>query len=302
MMRRLLLFVLAAAVIGAAVYWIITIPKTIPESALAAYTPNVANGETVFNAGGCSSCHAVPNEDPKLLGGGHALKSPFGKFYVPNISPHPTNGIGRWTEAQFVTALLRGTSPEGEHYYPAFPYSSYHLAKLEDARDVFAYIKTLPQLSGRSRDHELPFPYNIRRNVGVWKLLYLSDRPFVADAKQSAEWNRGAYLANGLAHCAECHSPRNALGAIIDAQRFAGGPDTQSPYFVPNITQKTLSTWSEQDLAKMLETGEKPNGKKALGTMAGVVKNTALLSAADRQAIAVFVKSLAPVDTPPRPK
>ncbi len=301
MLRKLLMLAVIAAIAGFAVYWVVTIPGTIPQSALAAYTPNVANGKTVFDAGGCSSCHAIPKEDRTLLGGGMALPSPFGTFYVPNISPHPTNGIGKWTEAQFATAVLKGTSPAGEHYFPAFPYGSYHLAKIEDVRDLFAYIKTLPPLSGRSREHELPFPFNIRRNVGGWKLLFFSDKPFVPDPKQSAAWNRGSYLVNGLGHCAECHSPRNPLGGIVSSQRFAGGPNPEGEGWVPNITQKRLGSWREKDIAYFLETGETPDGDRTGGIMTRVIKNMAQLSPEDRNAMAVYLKSLAAVDGPPRP-
>lgn len=301
MLRKLVMLAVVAAIAGFAVYWVVTIPATIPQSALLSYAPNVANGKTVFDAGGCSSCHAVPKEDRTLLGGGMALPSPFGTFYAPNISPHPTNGIGNWTEAQFATAVLRGTSPAGEHYFPAFPYGSYHLAKLEDVRDLFAYLKTLPPLSGRSREHELPFPFNIRRNVGGWKLLFFSDKPFVPDPKQSAAWNRGSYLVNGLGHCAECHSPRNLIGGIVSSQRFAGGPNPEGEGWVPNITQKRLASWREKDFAYFLETGETPDGDTTGGIMTRVIKNMAQLSPEDRNSMAVYLKSLPPVEGPPRP-
>lgn len=301
MIRKLLMLAVAAAIIGFGVYWVVTMPSTIPASALAAYTPNVANGKTVFDAGGCTSCHGVPGEDRKMLGGGMALPSPFGTFYAPNISPHPQNGIGSWTEAQFVTAVLRGTSPAGEHYFPAFPYASYHLAKTEDVRDLFAYLKTLPPLSGKSRPHELPFPFNIRRNVGGWKFLFFDDKPFQPDPKQSAEWNRGSYLVNGLGHCVECHSPRNAMGGIISSQRYAGGPNPEGEGWVPNITQKRLGAWREKDFAYFLETGETPDGDTTGGVMARVIKNMSQLTPADRHAMAVYLKSLAPIDGPPRP-
>ena len=198
-----------------------------------------------------------PNQPDRLrLGGGLAIPSPFGTFYAPNISPDPADGIGRWSEADFVTAVLKGTSPSGAHYFPAFPYASYQRARVDDVRDLFAYLKTLPPVSGRVRDHDMPFPFNIRRNVGIWKLLFMDGKPFVADAARSAAWNRGAYLVNGLGHCAECHSPRNLLGGIIAAQRFAGGPNPEGEGWVPNITQKGLGDWSAKDIAYFLETGQ----------------------------------------------
>ena len=225
MLRRIFLVLILAGAVGAGIFWWLTIPAVVAPASLAAYTPNLANGITTFNAGGCSSCHAVPNQPDRLkLGGGLAMPSPFGTFYVPNISSDPTYGIGRWSEADFVTAVLKGTSPDGQHYFPAFPYASYQHATVEDVRDLFAYLKTLAPVAGKPRDHDVPFPFNIRRNVGVWKWLFMDGKPYTADASHSASWNRGAYLVNGLGHCAECHSPRNFLGGIVAAQRFAAGP------------------------------------------------------------------------------
>ena len=301
MLRKLFLFALSAALVGLSVYWFVTRPATVTASELPAYAPNAANGKTMFDAGGCVSCHAGNQDDRTLLGGGMALRSPFGTFYVPNISPNPVDGIGRWSEADFVTAMLKGTSPSGTHYFPAFPYGSYARMKLDDVRDLFAYLKTLPQAAGKVREHDVPFPYDIRRNLGGWKFLFLDDRPFVADASKSAEWNRGAYLVNGPGHCAECHSPRNALGGIIAAQRFAGGPNLEGEGWIPNITQKGLSDWTESDLADFLESGLTPHFSSVSGPMGRVVKNLAQLSATDRKAIAVYLKSLPPVEGPKKP-
>jgi mono/diheme cytochrome c family protein len=292
-----------AGVAGACVYWWLTIPAVVAPASLGSYTPNLANGLTTFNAGGCSSCHAVPNQPDRLkLGGGLALPSPFGIFYVPNISSDPTDGIGRWSEADFVTAVLKGTSPDGTHYYPAFPYASYQRAKVEDIRDLFAYLKTLAPVAGKTRDHDMPFLFNIRRNVGIWKWLFMDGKPFAPDPARSASWNRGAYLVNGLGHCAECHSPRNFLGGIVEAQRFAGGPNPEGEGWVPNITQKGLGEWSAKDIAYFLETGQTPDGDTAGGSMARVIRNTSQLSAEDRDGMAEYLKSLPPVEGPPRPK
>jgi mono/diheme cytochrome c family protein len=303
MLGRIVLAAVVLAAIGIAGFWWLTIPAVIASNSLPAYTPNPANGLTVFNAGGCSSCHAVPNQpDRTRLGGGLAIPSPFGTFYAPNISPDPSDGIGRWNEADFVTAVQKGTSPAGAHYFPAFPYPSYQHAKLEDVRDLFAYLKTLPPVTGRVRDHDVPFPFNVRRNVGIWKLLFMDGKPFKPDAARSAQWNRGAYLLNSFGHCAECHSPRNMLGGIIEKQRFAGGPNPEGEGWVPNITQKGLVEWSVKDIAYFLETGQLPEGDNASGLMARVIRNTSQLSAEDRAAMAEYLKSLPPVEGPPRPK
>ena len=302
-LRRILLGLLVAGAAAFGVFWWLTAPSLVLAVTGPAHAPDLANGQTTFNAAGCSSCHAVPGQPDRLrLGGGLAIPSPFGTFYAPNISPDPADGIGRWSEAEFVTAVTRGISPAGYHYFPAFPYTSYAHAKADDIRDLFAWLKTLPAVPGKVRDHDLPFPFNIRRNIGIWKILFMDDKAFVPDSGRSAGWNRGAYLVNGLGHCAECHSPRNFLGGIIAAQRFAGGPNPEGEGWVPNITQKGLGDWSEKDLDYFLETGGLPDGDSAGGAMARVIRNTSQLSAPDRAAIAEYIKSLPPVDGPPKPK
>ena len=299
-MRRFLLAVLVLAVIGAAVFWFVTIPGTVPASALGSYTPNLENGKTMFYAGGCASCHATPDQEDKTrLGGGMALKSPFGTFYAPNISSDARDGIGGWSEADFIGAMWKGTSPDGRHYYPAFPYTSYQKMKMEDVRDLFAHLKTLPAVTGKVRDHDLPAHFKIRRMLGAWKFLFLDGEPFKPDASKPAAWNRGAYLVNAPGHCAECHSPRNLLGGIVSKQRFAGGPDPEGgDGSVPNITQAGLGDYSEKDIAQVLATGEMPNGDSVGGGMTAVVRNTGQLTPEDRAAMATYVKSLPPVEGP----
>lgn len=307
MVRKLGLLVVALALVGAALFWFITMPQVVPVSELPAHTANLDNGRAMFDAGGCAACHATPTaekdkHDRTRLGGGVGLGSPFGTFYAPNISSDAKDGIGAWTEANFVTAMQMGTSPSGEHYFPAFPYTSYQHMTVGDVRDLFAYLKTLPAVAGKVRAHDVPFPFNIRRTVGGWKFLYLDGKPFVADPAKSAEWNRGAYLVNGPAHCAECHSPRNALGGIVAGQRFAGGPNPAGEGFIPNITQKRLGEWSVKDIAYFLETGQTPEGDTVGASMGEVIQNTGRLSAEDRMAMATYLKSLAPVEGPPRPQ
>ena len=311
-MRTVTVIAAAAVVAAAAILWVLTAPAIVPAAALPPYAPNVDNGRTMFDIGGCSSCHATPNADPDKvdrtrLGGGLALESPFGTFYAPNISPDRRDGIGAWTEANFVTALWKGTSPQGKNLFPAFPYTSFQHMELSDVRDLFAYIKTLPPVAGRAPAHDLKFPFNMHRLVGLWKLFFLHGGVFVPDPTHSAQWNRGAYLVNGPGHCAECHSPRNFLGAIVESERFAGGPAPDGKSWVPNITPLALRhknpPWSERDIASFLADGMTPDGDFAGGAMAEVIRNTALLSADDRAAIAAFIASLPPRRGPtPPPK
>lgn len=303
MPRKLIIAGLIAVAVGLAGYAIVTEPGVVPASALGPHRPDLQNGRTMFLAGNCASCHATPNQDDATrLGGGMALKSPFGTFYPPNISPHEQDGIGGWSEADFVTAMVKGTSPDRWHLYPVFLYTSFQHMALADVRDLFAYIKTLPPVAGVVEENDLPVHYKIRRNIGIWKLLYLDGAPFKPDPAKSAQWNRGAYLANGVAHCAECHSPRNFLGGIKRGQRFAGGPDFEGEDWVPNITQKGLGDWSEKDIVTLLESGDLPDGDRVGGAMVKVVRNTAQLSADDRAAIAAYIKSLPPVEGPKQPQ
>jgi len=313
-MRALTVTAIVVVVAAFGLVWMLTVPATVPASALPPYMPNVENGRTMFNIGGCASCHATPNKDPDKmdrtqLGGGLALHSSFGTFYAPNISPDPKDGIGKWNETNFVTALWKGTSPRRNHLFPSFPYASYQHMRLNDVRDLFAYLKTLPPVPGRAPPHDVRFPFNVRHLVGAWKLLFLHGGAFVPDPSQPDQWNRGAYLVNGPGHCAECHSPRNVLGAIIESERFAGGPAADGKGWVPNITPAGLQhkgrdgiSWSKEDIASFLRDGIDPAGDFAGGAMAEVIRNTALLSEADRAAIAAYIISLSPREGPKRPE
>jgi mono/diheme cytochrome c family protein len=288
------LLLLVVVALGA--FWVLTMPSTIPASALAlGYEPNLANGETMFTIGGCTSCHQTPGqEDRHRLGGGVALASPFGTFFGPNISPDRGAGIGGWSELDFVNALMRGVGARGEHLYPALPYTSYQRMRVEDVRDLFAYLKTLPPVTDPSKPHEISFPFNIRRTLGGWKLLFLDERPFTPDPSRGEAWNRGAYLVEGPGHCAECHSPRNSLGGIKSDDRFAGGVDIEGKGWVPNITPHAdgLADWSEGDIAEFLKTGFTPDFDSAGGSMAEVIENTSRLTDEDRAAMATYIKSL----------
>ncbi len=291
MLRKLILLAVVAGIVGLAIFWFVTIPATVPASALGASKPDLANGKTLFYAGGCASCHATPGqEDRTKLGGGFPLHSPFGTFYAPNISQDPKAGIGNWNEHQFVNAMLKGTTPDGSHYFPAFPYGSYRMMSVNDVRDLFAYLKTLPAVQDPSKPHDVPFPFNVRRTLGGWKMLFFDDTPFKPDPSKSAEWNRGAYLVNGPGHC-----------GIQSGKRFAGGPNPEGKGWVPNITQAGLKDWDVSDFEYLLETGSKPDGDNVGSNMAPVIRNTSQLSPEDRKAMAVYLKSLPPAEGPKPP-
>jgi mono/diheme cytochrome c family protein len=260
---------------------------------------DATQGAMVFAAGQCSSCHASPGQSDRLkLGGGMALASPFGTFRVPNLSPHPADGIGAWKPADLANALMSGVSPERQHYYPALPYAHYTGMTLTDVRDLFAYLLTLEPVAGRAPPHDLPLLFRIRRGIGVWKLLFFRQGQWEATLTGDAVHDRGAYLVETLGHCAECHSSRNILGAIKPSTRFAGGTDPEGTGFVPNITPNRIGNWTEADIARMLKTGETPNHGRVGSSMTDVVTNMALLPQSDRDAIARYIKALPPRPTP----
>jgi mono/diheme cytochrome c family protein len=292
--------VVVLAAVGAGVGLFITRPQTLPASEFAAsFTPDVANGKVIFTAGNCSACHMTPGHDDRtLLAGGLSMKSSFGTFVTPNISSDKQYGIGGWTETQFVNAMKRGTGRQGEHLYPAFPYTAYSLLKTSDVRDLFAYMQTLPAVAKPTAPHQLKFPFNIRLAVGGWKFLYFKPREFVADPKQSAAWNRGAYLAEGPAHCAECHSPRNALGGVDAGKEYAGAPNLEAGgRFASNITPSKdgIGDWSDQDIADFLKSGtdkcfNEPEGMK------DVIASTSEYSDEDAAALGSYIHTLPPKD------
>jgi mono/diheme cytochrome c family protein len=294
-LRTFIAGLIVLALAGAAAFYVLTIPVPAVTAPLPARAADLANGETMFNIGGCAACHATPKQrNQRRLGGGLALASPFGTFKAPNISTDATHGLGAWTEEAFVNAMLRGIGRSGEHLYPAFPYTSYQRMKLDDVRDLFAFLKTLPADTRPSEPHELPFPFTVRRGLGLWKLLYLDGKPFTPDPARDAELNRGAYLIEGPGHCAECHSPRSVLGGVVAERRFAGGPDAEGKGWVPNITPHAdgLASWSTKDIAYLLASGMNPDGDSVGSSMADVVRNTGNLTDADRAAMAAYLKSL----------
>lgn len=291
-MRKWLIRLVALAIVAGAAGLYVTRPATLGAADLPSHDPDAAAGERMFHAGGCTSCHAAPGAegDAKLvLSGGLELKTPFGIFVVPNISPDPAAGIGGWSMAEFVTAMLEGTSPAGQHYYPAFPYPSYSRMRAEDVMDLKAYMDTLPPSANVPGGHRLGFPFNIRLTLGGWKLLFLDPSPVRPSSDPVID--RGRYLVEGPGHCGECHTPRNALGGPDMANWLKGGPNPEGQGRIPDITPAGLD-WSPEDIAYYLETGFTPEFDSAGGQMAQVVRNTGQLPPEDRQAIAAYLKAL----------
>lgn len=283
---------------GLLALWVIAAPAPLISSVL--HDGDAQRGKLIFDAGGCGSCHMTKGREDRLqLGGGRELKSPFGVFVAPNISPHMRDGIGSWQASDLANAMKRGVSPKGEHYYPSFPYTTYAKSRLEDIADLMAYLRSLPAVEGRAPGHRLAFPFNQRWALGLWKALYLDVGDLPKIEGESDELARGRYLTEALAHCAECHSGRDLLGGIRAGERYAGGPDLEGDGFVPNITQheSALGKWSLKDIDYLLDRGALPDGDYVGGSMADVVINMAELPAADRAAIAAYIKSLPALPT-----
>jgi mono/diheme cytochrome c family protein len=298
LLRKLAIAVLVLAILAGAVFWLLTMPRTIAESDLPPYQPDATRGEYMFAAGGCTSCHAT-GEDRLKLAGGLALKTPFGTFHAPNISPDPEHGIGGWSMAEFVTSMKFGVGRGGTHLYPAFPYTSYQRMRVEDVMDLKAYLDTLPPVATDAPGHELPFPFSIRRGLGLWQLLYVDGTSFMPDpAKSDDAISRGAYLVRGPGHCGECHSPRNVIGGIDSSRAYAGGPAPEGDGTIPNITpdeETGIGSWSEDEIVEAFQTGTKPNFDDFSGAMKHVQENLAKLAPEDLAAIAAYLKSLPPI-------
>lgn len=297
-MRKLIVALVVLAAIGLAAFWLLTRPQYLAEADIAVAGPgDVTRGQHMFWAGGCTSCHAAPGaeaSDAPALPGGLALKTPFGTFVAPNISQHGTDGIGQWSLSDFANAMQRGVSPEGQHYYPAFPYASYARMKLTDVADLYAFMKTLPAVEGEAPGHQLGFPFSMRRGVGLWKLVNLSPAPVLQLANATPAVLAGQYLVEGPGHCGECHTPRDFGGGTDKSRWLAGAVAAEGEGSVPNITPQggDVGGWSEGDIAEYLSTGFTPEFDSAGGSMADVVKNTGRLTADDRAAIAAYLKAV----------
>lgn len=262
-----------------------------------------AAGKYVAAAGNCISCHTKEGGEP--FAGGVAFKTDFGTIYSTNITPDPNAGIGNWTQEQFNRAMREGLDDEGKHLYPAFPYTAFTKVSDEDLVDLFAYMKSVAPSSYAPPANEMGFPFNQRGLMAVWNTLFFEPTRFTPDAKQSAEWNRGAYLVEGLGHCGACHTPRNFLGAEKADQALAGGTYQDKipggeirPWYAVNLTSAStgLKAWTQEDIFTYLKTG---HGTRvgSYGPMNEVITNsTRNLTDDDVQAMATYIKALPPIE------
>ncbi|WP_299191234.1 cytochrome c [uncultured Litoreibacter sp.] len=292
MLGRLFRWGVFLGLVGLGAFWFVTMPQSVSDGELTGLTADAAAGQQVFTAAGCASCHAAPKTeagDKLVLTGGQTFPSPFGTFTAPNISQDPDHGIGGWSASDLASAVIKGTSPDGQHYFPAFPYASYAKMTPQDAVNLHAYMQTLPADATPSQPHDIGFPFNIRRTLGGWKMLFVSES-WVLDT-DDPQLQRGRYLVEALGHCAECHTPRNALGGLQKDNWMQGAPDPSGKGRIPGVTPAILG-WSQADIAEYLNSGFTPEFDTAGGHMVEVVENTAQLTQEDREAIAAYLMAL----------
>jgi mono/diheme cytochrome c family protein len=254
-------------------------------------TPDVQSGEYIYFAAGCGGCHAAPDakEDMKyVLSGGQKFPSPFGTFVAPNVSMHVDFGIGAWSQADFVRAVREGVSPDGRHYYPAFPYTSYQGMSDQDVVDLWSYWQTLPLSEQKSQRHDLPIYAQWRRPLGIWKMVFKPARDYQGLGDELA---RGEYLVNTLGHCGECHTARTVFGARVNTDILMGAMHPSGKGRIPAIAGSAFD-WSASDIAEYLNSGFTPDYDVAGGLMAEVIENTSRLSDTDRMAIALYLQAV----------
>lgn len=300
--RILLLVVLFIVLAAVALAW----PRTrmVPAASPKAYasTPeNIARGAYLARAGDCIACHTA--RGGAVYAGGRALNTPFGRFYGPNLTPDADTGIGGWSADDFWNALHNGVAPDGRLLYPAFPYTNYTKVTRPDSDALYAYFRSLAPRRQPNRPHELNFPYNQQMLLSGWRLLYFTPGEYAAQPARGLEWNRGAYLVEGLGHCSACHSTRNPLGAL--KKGLDGGLIPTLGWYAPSLTasgEAGLKEWDQQHIVALLGTGISPRGS-ATGPMAEVVaRSLQHLTEHDLGAMAIYLKSLpaTPAQTPER--
>ena len=294
---RIMRWLVVLGLVAAGGLYVMARPKPLSAAAVDDLIGDPVHGEQVFWAAGCASCHMADKAEGAaqlVLSGGQRFPSDFGTFVAPNISQDPEHGIGNWSLVDLANAITRGVSPEGEHYYPALPYASYAKMQMQDVADLYAFLKTFPADPTPSQPHELGFPFSIRDSIGVWKLMFLS-KDWALPGNLTPTAARGRYIAEALAHCGECHTPRNMLGGMDTARWLGGAPNPSGDGKIPNITPGRLK-WAAADIVQYLTTGFTPEYDSVGGHMAHVVDNMARLPDGDRLAVAEYLLTVPNVE------
>lgn len=290
-MKRLFYAVAATGFLGFGSFVLLTAPSIIPSENFDGITSDATAGEAVFWAAGCASCHMAPDAtgaEQLVLSGGRKFVTAFGTFVAPNISPDPVAGIGGWSVTSFSNAVRGGVSPQGQHLFPSLPYTAYNKMTVQDLADLKAFMDGLPPSALASLPHQVGFPFNIRRSLGIWKRLFRTS-DWVVTGDLTATQTRGRYIVEALAHCGECHTPRNPLGGLQRGDWLGGGVSPDGKNRIPNITPAKL-TWSEPEIVEYLTSGFTPDFDTVGGEMVHVVGNMARLPESDRQAVAAYLK------------
>lgn len=299
MSKRNITVLALLAALGLIAFWLLSAPRGLTLADIPRHTPDAANGEILYNAAGCQSCHKASPAHAETAGalpaGGVALKTPIGTLYPPNITPDPETGIGAWSDLDFVNAVQHGISPDGRHYVPAFPYTSYAAMKVEDVLDIKAHLMAMKPVKAPAAADGVPLAFIVRRGLGLWKWIGLDTARWQPDPAQSETWNRGSYLVNGPGHCAECHTPRNLFMASDRSQAFMGGPHPEGEGRVPSLRDLIgRGRYKDAgDIASALQFGEMLGyDKMSSGGMGQVQTNMSKLPEADIKAIAEYIASL----------
>ncbi|MBF0288691.1 MAG: cytochrome c [SAR324 cluster bacterium] len=263
---------------------------------------DVQKGEYIFRATGGCGCHTDYKNNGEFLAGGRGIQTPFGIFYGTNITPDKETGIGRWSDDDFIRAMTKGLSPQGTHYAPVFPYTSFTKMTREDLLYLKAYLFSIPPVKKQNKPHDLIVPFGQQIGFMLWKKIHFRETKFKPNSEKSIQWNRGAYIAETLAHCGECHTPRDWQGVLKEKMRYAGSQDGPEGELAPNITpdDKTgVGDWSTADMVEFLKTGLKPNYDDSQGLMIEVIEEGySHLKQEDLEAISEYLRSLPPIHNP----
>jgi mono/diheme cytochrome c family protein len=291
---------LSAVVLGALTCALALTPRA-PAAAAPEPHGDATRGATVFAAADCKSCHTDEKNNGPLMAGGRPMVTDFGIFFAPNITPDRQNGIGAWTYQDFHRAMREGKGKGGEYLYPVFPYPSFSGMTDQDIADLWAYLKTVPPSARPSKPHQVKAPLGFRPLLFGWRLLYFRPGPLEPAPGLNPQQQRGRYLAEAVVHCQECHSPRNALGALEKDKAYAGNPAGPDEQNAPNLTPTGIGKLTQNDLRDMLSSGMTPDGDFLGSGMADVVQGTAKLTHADRDAIIAYLRTLPARPSTPKP-
>jgi mono/diheme cytochrome c family protein len=292
--QRVAFRILGALALGALAFvvygWRSTLPPVDAPAADSFGADIIRRGAQLAALGDCATCHTATGGES--FAGGRPVRTPFGTIYSTNITPDISSGIGHWSQAAFQRAMREGVNREGEHLYPAFPYDHFTLLNDADCAALYAFIMTRPAVQSKTPENDLPYPLNIRFILAGWKLLFFREGPYEPDAKHDEQWNRGAYLADGIGHCGACHTPRNSFGAQIGNQHFGGGEAEGWHAYAINSDSQSHEAWNADTLHAFLRKGWQEQHGDAHGPMAPVTQNLAGVPDADVEAIARYVASV----------